>query len=549
MSDTHPLSIPPELIAHLNKGDCVLFVGDALESSQSISAQLSAALVNACGPYCRHCQATGQYALPNSCEVPLTKAAQLYESNHNRQTLVDFVLGYIDNQTPHTPVHCALAVLPVRVMITTAYDDRLERALQQANRPYLPVVRDPDILFYDPNQVQVIRLQGSVSQPDSLVLTQVDAYDLFARLPTVTKILQGHFASKTLLFIDYGLEDPHFHLLYRQVTGPIARYQRLAYALQWQANPLLTDRWHQKIKLITTEPIPFLTQLTTSLHRYNVQKKQAALPRHPYKFLDYYTEEDKVIFFGRTLEADLLLSTILSYRLAIFYGASGTVKTSLLLARVLPALCEAGYEVAYARMLSEPISEVKAAARRLKRLDQLAPADREQSLLVMLRDSRPLGGRLVIVLDQFEEFFLRQGTEVRRAFVQEMANCLWPEITSSGVTDVSTTRRSDIRFVLSLRDDYLGALDELSPYLPQQQDVFAHRYRLQNLTSEKGLLAILKPAEAFGLPVAEALCVRLMADLDDHGLEPANLQVVLFRLHEDALAQGLWTETSRQGRG
>ncbi|MBN1875111.1 MAG: SUMF1/EgtB/PvdO family nonheme iron enzyme, partial [Anaerolineae bacterium] len=39
------------------------------------------------------------------------------------------------------------------------------------------------------------------------------------------------------------------------------------------------------------------------------------------------------------------------------------------------------------------------------------------------------------------------------------------------------------------------------------------------------------------------------ADLTDQGLEPANLQIVLYRLYRDAVAQGLWNEATKHGAG
>jgi hypothetical protein len=196
---------PSELIKRLNRGDCVLFVGDALSTTAFQNARLASTLVDACGAHCQFCQPAEKCAQPHNCVVPLAHAAQLYESRHNRHALVDFVMRRIDDNSPPSPIHRALVELPVRVIITTAYDDRLEEALRLAGRLYLSVVRDTDVPFDDPERVQLIRLHGTVSQPDSLVLTEDDAADLFARLPIVTKILQGHFASKTLLFLGYRL--------------------------------------------------------------------------------------------------------------------------------------------------------------------------------------------------------------------------------------------------------------------------------------------------------------------------------------------------------
>ncbi|MCP4540109.1 MAG: SUMF1/EgtB/PvdO family nonheme iron enzyme [Chloroflexi bacterium] len=534
---------PRQLLDHLNRGDCVLFVGDALDEEGSQSARLASLLVDACGAHCEFCKENGKCLRPHNCTVPLTRAAQLYESRNNRQALLDFVIRQADNASSPGPIHSALAALPVRVIVTTATDDRLEEALRRAGRPYLNVVRDADVPFDDPDRVQLIRLHGTVSQPDSLVLTEDDAADLFARLPTVTKILQGHFASKTLLFVGYGLSDPHFLTLYRQVTGPIARYRRLAYGVQWPPDPLAVDRWRGKVQLIEAQALPFLAKLTQSIRVRAVEEERAALPPEPYKFLDYYTREDAAIFYGRDLEADLLLSTVLAHKLTVFYGRSGTGKTSLLLARVAPALEEKEYRVAYARMLGDPTAEVKAAVRQVH-VSQLSPTDQARRLRDVLPGALPPSGRLVVVLDQFEEFFLRQGDEVRRAFAREMADCLWPTLETS-----EDLRGLDVRFVLSLRDDYLGSLDELGDAL--SRDVFAHRYKLENLTREKALLAILKPAEAFGLSIGEPLREQLITDLEDQGLEPANLQIVLYRLYRDAVEQGLWSSTTsiRGGTG
>ncbi len=527
--------IPPELIEYLNRGDCVLFVGDALDEAGSQSARLAAALVDACGAHCQFCKPHGKCQCPTSCVIHLTQAAQFYENTpgHNRHSLIEFARSHIGVRAEPTALHRSLAMLPVRVMITTAYDDRLEVALNQQGRAVLPVVRDTDVPFDDPQRTQLIYLHGKLDQADSLVLTEDDAADLWTRLPNVARILGGHFASKTLLFMGYGLSDPNFLALYRQVTGSIQRTQRLAYAVQWPPDPLLVDRWRGKITLLAAEPLAFIHRLTQGLQIKAVEVKRASLPPEPYKFLDFFTRADAEIFFGRDLEADLLLSQILAYPLTVFYGRSGVGKTSLLLARVGPRLDAAGYRVVYARMLGDPSAEVKAAVRGLS-IGQLNQIDRGRRLIDVIADALPPGGRVVIVLDQFEEFFLRQGEAVRQAFARELADCLTPTAI-------------DVRLVLSLRDDYLGALDELSSVLPQ--DVFARRYRLDNLTREKALLAILKPAEAFGLPIDEGLRERLIADLEDQGLETANLQIVVFRLYRDAIVQGLWQPKTRQGVG
>jgi hypothetical protein len=120
--------IPPELIEQLNKGYCVLFVGDELDG-QSQSKRLATALADrgqlhgACPV--PECQKQGCCALPGRCALPWHRVAQLYQSRRGRNELVRFVRDFVEEHYPPQPVlpvFRAVAGLPAPVMITTACD-------------------------------------------------------------------------------------------------------------------------------------------------------------------------------------------------------------------------------------------------------------------------------------------------------------------------------------------------------------------------------------------------------------------------------------------
>jgi hypothetical protein len=539
MNTSIQLSIQREIIEHLN--ECVLFVGQELYDEQNEYRLLAAELIDRCqaheGCINSSCTKNNKCQNPENCIIPLPKAAQFFEARNNRQALIEFVDSRISRFNTPGALHQAIANLPVRIIITTSWDDRLETALKDLGKKVLPVVKDTDLPFDDPYRVQLIYLNGVLRQPDSLVLTEEDTADLFTRLPLVTRVLQAHFASKTILFIGYKLDDYLFLSLYRSVTVAVTRYNRMAYALQWPESSLVIDCWNNKIKIISTPPLPFLQQIARSARTKKVQVSRLDLPKEPYKFLDYYTREDQAIFFGRALEVDLLLSIVLAHSLTVFYGQSGCGKTSLLRARLIPALEEEGFLVVYVRMLGDPVTEVKAAVRGVRTQD-LSAIDQRNSLSNLLGEVVSVAGRIAIILDQFEEFFIRQGEAVRREFAKEMANCL-----SNSLRDNREEGGIEIHFLFSLRDDYLGPLDELNKYLTK--DIFSYRFRLENLTSEKARLAIVKPAELFNLQIEQDLVDRLVSDLEDHGLETTNLQIILFRLYQDALEEeGLKKKTT-----
>src|SRR5215831_11639208 len=73
-----------------------------------------------------------------------------------------------------------------------------------------------------------------------------------------------------------------------------------------------------------------------------------------------------------------------------------------------------------------------------------------------------LSKTVVLILDQFEEFFLRFPPEVRQLFHRELGACV-------------AAAHLDVHIILSLREDYFSALAEFQTTIP---DIFTHEMRL-----------------------------------------------------------------------
>jgi formylglycine-generating enzyme required for sulfatase activity/ABC-type cobalamin/Fe3+-siderophores transport system ATPase subunit len=269
-------------------------------------------------------------------------------------------------------------------------------------------------------------------------------------------------------------------------------------------------------------------------------KVSPSLPERPYKFLDYFETGDQPIFFGRDEEADALQNQITAHKLTVLFGQSGVGKTSLINAGVIPRLGEEGYISLYLRALREPAASIRQAALQLRQ-DATSPSSNLQSsspdLCSFLERTLPTESRLVIFLDQFEEFFVRLGKATRAAFAEELAACLQSDPALSG------TKGLDLRFVLSLRDDYLARLHSLSVQLPE--DILLNRFCLENLNVEKARPAITQPAQAFKLRYEDELLETLLDDLEQEGdVEPPQLQIVCHKLYENLVDSGEWVEGS-----
>jgi len=175
------------------------------------------------------------------------------------------------------------------------------------------------------------------------------------------------------------------------------------------------------------------------------------MSRTPYKFLDYYSYEDKDLFFGREEETRKMVGEILSTRLLVLFSPSGSGKTSLINAGVRPQLEEMGYKTVYTRLEDTPIPSLcKAVSRSL----DLQSCQENQDLYEFMKDAAlKAGNPVVIFLDQFEEFFIVYNKEERQAFVDQIARIKFDDSVP-------------VFLVLSLREDYYGNLHEFREVIP-----------------------------------------------------------------------------------
>src|ERR1041384_2875668 len=141
----------------------------------------------------------------------------------------------------------------------------------------------------------------------------------------------------------------------------------------------------------------------------------------PYKGLDYYRKEDKDRFAGRLADGFELTARIATRRALVLYGRSGLGKTSLLLAGFFRALSDQGYQPVYVRTLQHPLEDLKSAIRTTFALT----GDRDQGLKQLV-EAASEDGTVLLVLDQFEEFFIRFGSDrtLRADFVAAVADLI-----------------------------------------------------------------------------------------------------------------------------
>jgi S1-C subfamily serine protease len=201
--------------------------------------------------------------------LSLAEVAQRVARGGNRWEFTAFIRDQLDNtgKSPQ-PFHRRIVELvqehEIKTLITTAYDNLLELAFQEAGVPINCVVCGSDVSFIYPDRPMLIKLYGDAQQPDTLVVTEDDHYDLWRDrdkedlLQEVKTVLRR----QTVLFLGYNLADPDFNLLWREVLDRAGRFNRTAYAV-WPSLPEEEVRmWQDRgIVILDTDPLGILGDL------------------------------------------------------------------------------------------------------------------------------------------------------------------------------------------------------------------------------------------------------------------------------------------------
>ena len=417
-----------------------------------------------------------------------------------------------------------VARLPFPVIVTTRYDTFLEEELARTGRTVRRVSdcrKVPDDLSGGDLLVQLF---GSVENEESIVVTEDDLWDFFGSFHSLSDSLKSFFAQRTILFIGYDPQDEGFRHLLSEILRFRAGTSSLCYLAVTDAS-LPVVRWSQSkgLHLIETRPAQLLSLLEEALIEGRRQEAsppaelvRAVLPSRPYKFLNYYEGSDEAIFFGRQHETNQLTSKIHAYPLNLFYASSGAGKTSLICAGVVPQLLREGYIPVLARVYDDPVSEIRRASVEACGIAGTGPAGDLPLPELLAQLAASTGKRLVIFVDQFEEIFIRHDRVARDRFAESMQATL-------------LKAKGHVRFVLSLREDFLARLSEFRDRIPA---IFHNEFRLEPLSLKAAGEAITEPAKLLGLEVEAALVDRLMADLYHEGVDPPQLQIVCDTLYD-----------------
>jgi WD40 repeat protein len=254
----------------------------------------------------------------------------------------------------------------------------------------------------------------------------------------------------------------------------------------------------------------------------------------PYRGLDAFREEDADLFFGREQDTARLVQHLRSTRFLAVLGASGSGKSSLVQAGLIPAVRRGALPAGEAWRVIDLVPGPRPLSALAARLAQLpgagAPssadlaADERGLDLAGARalEGRPAGERVLVVVDQLEEAFTLCPDEGERAAF--LGNLVYAATIPGGRAVV----------VVAMRADFYHRLAEH----PGMRALAAAQQMLVGPMDARGLRrAIEEPAKRAGLELEPGLTRRILTDVADR---PGTLPLLEYLLLE------LWQR--RRGR-
>ena len=252
---------------------------------------------------------------------------------------------------------------------------------------------------------------------------------------------------------------------------------------------------------------------------------QVTAPRIPFMGFDAYSENDSDYFFGRAREIRIVTSNLIASRLTLLHADSGVGKTSLLRAGVAAGLlAEARDEFAGGQRprffpvvfdswkdddpMAALTGSVQASIERsLPKSSHdpggQGPQPKTSCFLDALNSwTECVDGALLIVLDQFEQYFERHaGKDGGGPFAHE-----FPE----AVND----RSLRVNFLISIREEWLGRMDFFKTRIPR---LFDNRLEIKRLDESAARDAIERPVARYneGIKKAGGAAVELGEGLVD----------------------------------
>ena len=257
-------------------------------------------------------------------------------------------------------------------------------------------------------------------------------------------------------------------------------------------------------------------------YRKEQSVEQSKASEGPYPGLLAYRMQDADHFCGRNAAIAELTVELERRQVIWLHGRSGTGKSSLIQAGMMPALLKKNAFPILVRSFDEsPTTALKKTLLKRHWSNNLKLG--VESLLQFLSkvDTALKGQPIYLFFDQFEEFIIRLPESKQEEFARELADC---------VADASLP----VHFIFSMRTDYFG---ETSILRERLQAGVSREYVVRSLKPDEARQVIISPLEQLGITYQAGLVDAILNHLGTATVESPHLQLVCEKLFHSLPAE------------
>src|SRR5262245_42891005 len=274
--------------------------------------------------------------------------------------------------------------------------------------------------------------------------------------------------------------------------------------------------------------------------------KELDVPENPFPGLRPFEYRERFLFFGRSDQSEKMIAKLGATRFLAVVGTSGSGKSSLVRAGLLPSLyggfmagAGSAWRVAIMRPGNDPIGNL---ARALNHTEVFGSEDAENNALqvaiteatlhrgslglveAVRQANMPATENMLVVVDQFEEIFRVEQGRQNKEDENDKADFIKLLLGAKNQTE------TPIYVALTMRSDYLG---DCAQFWDLPEAINEGQYLIPRLTREQRRAAITGPVAVAGGEITPRLVNRLLNDVGDNPDQLPILQHALMRTWDE----------------
>lgn len=341
----HTNGLSPVLLRSVEQGRCVVFLGAGasqacgLHSGPGIASVLAEELRI---DWERDEKFKGRLEELNQVQNDLPRVSQLYEGYYKERRAHNKVAEIIAAQervAKITVLSPLKTLLPIKEILTTNYDCLVETVLDPTDCSV--IYKDSDVSASSTKKLTLIKIHGTRTDPESMVLTKQDYDDYSKTHEVLLELTRTLLRTRTLIVVGYSMEDQNFgEIMSRVGTADTKRFFVSPNASLMQELHWTRDRGFEHVPL---DAATFFARLEQEYNQQHYTEHTASFPdpgklpapieplNNPFILFD--TEaliEEKPQFLVETFVKPVEFPMLLGHQHTIIEGHRGSGKSTVL---------------------------------------------------------------------------------------------------------------------------------------------------------------------------------------------------------------------------